>query len=223
MSSVKPSAPERTYAGRSGAERAAERRDALIESAFELIAQDGWSQLRIERICRRAGLNKRYFYESFTDLDAISLAVLDRLAAETIATTLAAMDLAEPLEVFVRAGISALIHHLTDDPRRARVLFTEIPAGETAAQYRTDAVHRLVATASAQGRIVHRLGDAPDPLIDLVGSVLVGGSIQATLDWLDGRLHRDIEAFIDDLTDVWLTVSDASAASARSRARPMPH
>jgi AcrR family transcriptional regulator len=218
MTPVNPQTPDRTYGGRSAAERIAERRTALIDATFDLIAQDGWNQLRIERICRTAGLNKRYFYESFADLDAISIAVLDRLAGDAIDATLAAMDLDQPIEVFVRAGISALVHHLTDDPRRARVLFAETPTGETAARHRTEAIHQLVATASAQGRRVHNLGDTRDPLIDLVGSLLVGGTIQATLDWLDGRLHDDIERFIDDLARLWIVTGDASAMSLLGRA-----
>lgn len=219
MTSVNPDSIDRTYGGRSAAERAAERRTALIDAAFALIARDGWSQLRIERICRAAGLNKRYFYESFGDVDAISIALLDRLAADAIEATLGAMDLNEPVEVFVRAGISALVHHLIDDPRRARVLFSETPPGEAAGRHRADAIHRLAETASAQGRIVYGLQDINDPLNALVGSLLVGGTIQAMLDWLDGRLHGEIEPFIDDLSELWLGVGERSAAMVSSRAR----
>jgi AcrR family transcriptional regulator len=215
MTSVKPTTADRTYGGRSASERAAERRAALIASAFELIAQDGWSQLRIEHICRRAGLNKRYFYESFADLDAVTAAVLDHLATASIAATLDAMDAAAPEDDVVRAGISALVHHLADDPRRARVLFGETPAGEAAAKHRAKVIHQVVDAANARGRIVHRLEGDGEPVIALTASVLVGGTSQAVLDWLDGRLHADIEEFIDDLAALWRVAGDAAAARAR--------
>jgi AcrR family transcriptional regulator len=202
------------YAGRSAAERAAERRAALLDAAFGLIAEHGSGQLRIERICQAAGLNKRYFYESFTDLDALVAAVLDRVASESIAVTLAAMDRDGSVHELTRAAVGALVRHITDDPRRARVLFGETPTGEAIATHRSEAVHTIVAAAAATGRSIHHLGDAPDPGIEMASAVLVGGTCQAVLEWLDGRLHDDLDAFIDDLAAMWIIVGDAAAMAA---------
>ena len=63
--------PGRVYGGRTGDERAAARRDALVAAAFSLVAEEGWRGVNIEAVCRRAALNKRYFYESFEGLDAL--------------------------------------------------------------------------------------------------------------------------------------------------------
>lgn len=209
----------RTYAGRTTAERVADRRTALIAAAFELIAEDGWPQLRIERICRRARLNKRYFYESFGDLDEVIVAVLDELASSTIAVTLAAMDRPGGLSDRVHAGISTLVHHVVDDPRRARVLFGETSASEAAARHRTNAIQQIVTAATAQGRSVHDLKDSSDPHIDLAAALLIGGTRQAVLEWIDGELHEELEPFIDDLAALWLAVGENSAARTRSRSR----
>ena len=72
----------RTYGGQTGDERAAARRDELVSSAFALVAERGWRELNIESVCRLAGLNKRYFYEGFRDLDGITAAVTERLAED---------------------------------------------------------------------------------------------------------------------------------------------
>jgi AcrR family transcriptional regulator len=216
MTSVKPDSADRVYGGRSRAQRAAERRETLIDAAFELIAQEGWSQLRIERICREAGLNKRYFYESFADLDAVIGAVMDRLATDTIAVTFAAMDHPASESELIRDGIGALIHHLTDDPRRARVLFGETPPGDAGARHRTRAIQQVVAAANAKGRALYRLEQA-NPTLELGASLLVGGTCQAVLDWLDGQLHTSLEQFIDDLAILWEAVGDTSRATARHR------
>jgi AcrR family transcriptional regulator len=204
----------RTYAGKTAAERVAERRAALVRTAFGLIAEHGWAAVAIDRVCREAALNKRYFYESFADPDELVAAVIDTLAADAITATVGAMDPSAPRPVLVRAGIGALIHHLTDDPRRARVLMGEGSGSDAVARHRTEALHRVVAAAIEQGRAVHVLPDDAAPVIDLAGALLVGGTRQAVLDWLDGRLHDDVERFVEDLAALWLVAGESAAAIA---------
>jgi AcrR family transcriptional regulator len=217
MAAVKEPAP-RTYGGESGDERVARRRDALILAAFDLVAEQGWRDLRIEHVCRAAGLNKRYFYESFKDLDALTGALMEWLTADVIEVTLAAMELDAPPDELVHAGISALVHHATDDPRRARILFGETPAGEAAMRHRTAAIRRLAAVAAARGRAIHDVED--ERLMELSAGLLVGGTSQAVLDWIDGRLPVTREAFIDDLAALWLMVGDGVEELTRVRRDP---
>jgi AcrR family transcriptional regulator len=197
----------------------AQRREALVQAAFELAAKDGWAQLRIERICQAAGLNKRYFYESFGDLDAVIEAVMNDLASDLIKVTIAAMDPDRPRPKLVRDGIGALVHHLTDDPRRALVLFGESAGSEAVARYRATALHQTARAAVAQGRSVHILEEAKsDPIIDTLGALLIGGTRHAVLDWLGGPVACDLEQFIDDLAALWLIAAEGAVARARERA-----
>ena len=70
----------RAYGGLSADERIAQRQAALREAALELADRDGWRPLSVEQVCKAAGLNKRYFYESYTDLDALAHDVVDHIA-----------------------------------------------------------------------------------------------------------------------------------------------
>nr|BFE80268.1 hypothetical protein GCM10020093_028690 [Planobispora longispora] len=74
-------------------------------------------------------LNDRYFYESFTDLDALLLAVVDDQAARGTAVILAAAS-APPhrLRARARAVVEAIVDFLSADPRRGRVLAHEFSA-----------------------------------------------------------------------------------------------
>lgn len=209
--------PVRTYAGETGAERAARRREELIAATFAVVAEEGWRQLRIERICQRAALNKRYFYESFADLDAAVGAVMSKLAEDAIAVTVAALDPAAPADEWVRSAVTALVGHVVEDPRRARVLFGATPVGEAATAHRTEAIRRIAAAAAAQGRSYHAVAD--DPIIDLSAAVLVGGTSQAVLEWLDGNVAMSRTQLIDDLTALWRVVSDGAVERSRRRAR----
>ena len=55
-----------------------------------LMVQNEWRGVTVEKICAAAGLNKRYFYESFTDIDGLSAAVVDDIADEVRSVTVAA-------------------------------------------------------------------------------------------------------------------------------------
>jgi len=208
----------RTYAGKSAVERAAERRRALVEAALELIAQDGWTAPPIERVCRQAALNKRYFYESFDTVESLLDAVLDELAAESVCVTLAAMEIDAPLPARIRAGIAALVHYLVDDPRRARILFGDAPADRGAATHRTTVIHQIVAAAVAKGRSMYALENDQQPMLQLAASVMVGGTRQAVLDFLDGQPQVDLDEFIDELALIWQAVGDAAVADTNRRA-----
>ena len=214
MAPVKESAA-RTYGGRTGDERTADRRDDLVDAAFALVAEHGWRDIRIEGLCRQAGLNKRYFYESFENVDAVVAAVTTRLAEDAIAVTLAAMEPDAAPEEAVRAAMSAFIDHLTDDPRRARVLFGAVPPSDAAAGHRAAAIRRVIATVASEGRNMHHL--AADPAVELAAAMLVGGTSQAVLDWLDRRVPQTRDEFVDDLVALWLAIGDSMAARVRAR------
>jgi AcrR family transcriptional regulator len=205
----------RTYGGQTGSERAADRRDALRSAAFAIVAEQGWRDLTIEAVCRRARLHKRYFYESFADQDALIAAVTEHLAEEAIAVTLAAIDPAADGAAATRSAISAFVAHLVEDPRRARVLFGAVPAGDAAAGHRAAAIREVIATVAAQGRSIHAL--AEDPTVDLSAAMLVGGTSQAVLDWLDGRIDCNRDQLIDDLIVLWQSIGDTAASRVRGR------
>ena len=208
--------PRRPYRGETADERAGRRRAVLIEAAFALVAAEGWRQLRIERICGEAGLNKRYFYESFDDLDAVIGAVMRRLADEAIDVTLGALDPSAPDDKLVHRAVSALVRHLTDDRRRARVLFGATPAGEAASAHRAAAIRKIVAAAAEQSRSHHAIAD--DPVIELSAAMLVGGTSQALLDWLDDPRAVPRDMFIDELAALWQIIGDGAGKRARRRA-----
>ena len=72
----------RRYAGLSGDQRAALRRETLLEAALEVFAATGKSGATMTAICAHAKLTERYFYESFTSRDEVLQKVLDGIADE---------------------------------------------------------------------------------------------------------------------------------------------
>ena len=111
---------------------------------------------------------------------------------------------------FVRAGVGAFVGFLAEDERRARGLFGELPVSPAAARRRADAIQRLASIAIVQGRAVHHLPGDEGPRTDLGGAMLIGGTRQAMLDFIDGRLHTDQTQFVDDLARYWISLGDAA-------------
>lgn len=73
----------------------------------------GWAALSARRICEQAGLTRRYFYESFDDLDALLGAAFDRITGpvtqavgEAVSAAIA-VDSETPLPELVARAVSA--------------------------------------------------------------------------------------------------------------------
>ncbi|WP_329413301.1 TetR/AcrR family transcriptional regulator [Nocardia vinacea] len=198
----------RVYGGETGEQRIARRRAALLDAAITVVAEQGWRQLSVERICGSAGLIRRYFYESFTDIDAIAAAVIDELATE-ILTLVVVDDLSVPRPQLIRTMIEKLVDYAVDDPRRARVFFGEMAATEAASQQRVLAIRRIITILAGDARTISH---ADHPMIDIAASVLVNGSIRTLIDWLDGTITVPRADFIDHLTTLWLITSEGAIA-----------
>lgn len=196
----------RNYAGQTGSERVAARRRALLEAALELVGDAGWDGLTIEALCRHAGLNKRYFYEAFGTLDAAMAALIDEIARGVLDASLDAMPASGSPEEMTTASVRAFVTYLTDDRRRARVLLEAPPPGGAAAERRMAATRQGVALTAARGRTVFQAADAAG--FELAASMVVGGTSQAVLDWLDGRVGGTREELIAGLVAMWLAIGD---------------
>ena len=68
------SSPTR-WAGVPLTDRRTERRALLVDAGFRLFGDEGDAGVSVRSVCRECGLNTRYFYESFADVDERNLLV----------------------------------------------------------------------------------------------------------------------------------------------------
>ena len=206
------------YGGVDAAERVAARRARLIGAALQLLGTGGSSATTVRAICAHAKLTPRYFYESFKDLDAILLAVFDEIAAEGAGAVLIAVGAAEPdARAKSRAAIGAFIELLTDDPRKARVLFIEAMGSEPLARRRFETVRMFAGLVAAQARSFYGVPNEADPLVELTALMLAGGLAEALLAWLDGTLHVTREQLIEDCTDLFVSGGETAVRLVNAR------
>ncbi|WP_372789917.1 TetR/AcrR family transcriptional regulator [Paraconexibacter sp.] len=208
----------------SASERRAERRAKLMAAAFELLGTEGWAGTTVRSVCARARLTPRFFYESFADLDALAVAVFDDVVQDTTAHVLVAVaeavrDRPDDRLAQARAAIETVVHDLTDDPRRARIVFVEALGNEALARRRLEAMRTLAQLIAMHGRASFGSTPADEGLVEVTASLLAGGLAELLILWLDGELPVTPEQLIEDCSELFVATGESAARIARARAR----
>jgi AcrR family transcriptional regulator len=212
------SVPEgRVFRGRTAAERAAERRERLLEAALDLIGSDGWPAATMTAICRRAGLTERYFYESFRDREALHVALIDAIADEV--ETAVRQALATPAGGSARAGQLARLHAaaravlaiLLGDPRKGRVALLEGLGSAPLERRRREILAAFETFVREEAATVFG-DDAPaGDDAHLAAVALVGAVDELVRRRLDGSLDVTDDALVDHIARLALALAHPDA------------
>jgi AcrR family transcriptional regulator len=201
-------------------DRRSGRRELLLDVAFELLGTEGWSATTVRAVCASARLNPRYFYESFADLDALIVAVYDRLVAELGDAVLAALDLAPPdPRSQAHAAIETIVRFVDEDRRRAKVLYVEALGNEALNKRRIETGHQMVNLVELVANQRHGALPKGEHIGRIGASILVGGTGELVVAWLEGRIPVSREQLVDDATELFMGVGEVVARLAESRAR----
>jgi AcrR family transcriptional regulator len=207
--------------------RIAERRALLLDVAFDLVGTDGTAGTTVRKVCEAARLNPRYFYESFEDLDALLVAVFERTAEEAVAAMVAAV---EPLvgtddqEAFLRAGFAAGVRHITEDPRRTRVLFMEGMSNEALGRRRFGILHEMAEALATDARVraEDRSGEpaAVSSIMVVAANFMVGGFAELLMSFVSGRLDVTLDELVEDSAALIRIVADTVDTIVDERSGP---
>lgn len=216
------SPPARTpsrWNGLSPEERQRERRQLLIDTAFDLLATEGGSATTVRAVCARARLNPRYFYESFDELDALVVAVYDSVIDQLRAVVRDAVRSAgHDARGAVRASVDATVRFVDEDRRRGRVLYVEALGNEALNVRRMQTGFDLVELV--QRDTVRRRGGSGSEQIDRVGAaMLVGGFSEILAAWLDGRIDMSADDLVESATTLFVAVGEATGEATADRQR----
>lgn len=181
---------------------------SLIDVALTVMAENRWRAATVAGICTEANLNKRYFYESFGDLDALAAAVIDYVATDVGRAAVAAFDSVDtaPVDVQARTVVDAVVRSVAVDGRRARVLLGGVAWSPEVHEGRNAAMARLADILAVHARL-GRSESARYPATSTVVAFLIGGTAQAVLMWIDGGEDgHSTDQLVDDVTALWLSV-----------------
>ncbi len=175
-------------------------RDAIVASAVELFARNGYGAVRVEDVARAAGVSRTTFYNHFAEREEILATLLERLLGAEVEEE-APADGSPPL-ARVRETIRAAIRRMLAQEQLARFVYNlpvrhesllKPDAPATPAVFR--AVHRLIEEASARGEV---RDDVPVELLCVQVHTALEGAMRA---WAEGRTADPI-ARADQLLDL---------------------
>jgi AcrR family transcriptional regulator len=195
------------YGGIPADERRAERRERLLDAGLDLLGTEGWQATTVRGMCERARLNPRYFYESFSGLDELLVAVFDRVAEQAVEAVVAAIERTpEDPGATARAAIGGFVRLLTDDPRKGRVAIVEAMGSEALMRRRLDTIQRAVELVASYGRGLPQARGVDEQTVQLNSQMLVGGLVEALLAWFEGRLDVPRQRLVEHCAALFVTV-----------------
>ena len=188
------------FKGISADDRRIDRRNRVVEAAYEISGSDGAGALGVGRVCRAAGLTKRYFYESFPSLTELESAVVDHAIA-VMSERIDPFRPREPSEPPQR-WLAAFVGALVDDQCLARVLLAETHGGALS-PFR----HQIIDVAVAG---MAPLGSNPqeDLRARLVAYAQIGTLSELCLAWHEGQLVMDRAALVEVLADLFVRIDE---------------
>ena len=194
----------RPYRGVSAVDRRAERRARLKSACLDVVSERGVPEVTVEAVSVRAGLTKRYFYENYTDLDALLGELIDDVFTELVEEILRALaSEGDDLGRRARTIVSCLIDFLARDSRRAR-LYVEAPGQATLRARREEAYRTYTRLLLDQLPVDPHARDSPRRA--LAALMVVAGVTEAAVTWLRGTVPLDRHEIVDELTRVMVAV-----------------
>ncbi|WP_059013583.1 TetR/AcrR family transcriptional regulator [Streptomyces specialis] len=195
--------PTGRYAGRTAAERRADRRRRFLAAGLELFGNGpGYRATTGAALSEAAGLSPRQFYEEFRTLEDVLAALHSQLndAAEEVATAALAEASGLPRAERTEAVFRAYAAYVTGDPRRIRVMFTEIVGvGPRMDEQRLARRSRWVDFLCAQADKAARRGEI-EPRDYRLAAIAFIGSVNGLLhDWAVGWVDATLDEVVEEL------------------------
>jgi len=166
-------APEPTSARRGGRPRSDRAHRAILDATREMLVEDGFAALRLERVAARAGVAKTTIYRRWRTKEALALELLMELAGPHIAIADSG-DTREDLLAAVTNAMRALTE--TEFGPVIRALLSQIarnrslgdPFRASVVQGRRDEITKVIERGIARGDL------RPDADAEIATELLVG-------------------------------------------------
>jgi len=190
------------------------RREQLLDAGLELFGTQGYAASSIRAISAAAGLNSRYFYESFSSREELLYEVYQRTVAEVALAVVEATAGEETVEGQARAGLDVAWRILTGDRRKARVILLEVVGvSDRIERARRENRHAFADITSRNALSV--AGEDVELRLDpvLTARALMGASMELLGDWIHGYVEASTEEIVEHLTSIYTAVAQSSVVA----------
>ncbi|WP_435590157.1 TetR/AcrR family transcriptional regulator [Nocardia sp. bgisy118] len=201
-------APGRKYRGAGPEQRQQQRRARLVDAAIEEFGTRGYRNTTIDAVCARAGVGKRYFYESFDGSESLLLAAYS-VATDRLRRSIVDGAAACPgtVDTAVRGAMTGFFRGIAEDPRIARIEFFEILGVSSAvdADYR-EVTGSFVDTLLELVTPLTDIESVPRPRLRTIATGLVGAVLMIAQQWVLGDCRQPLDDVVDSAHTVVTSV-----------------
>jgi AcrR family transcriptional regulator/DNA-binding MarR family transcriptional regulator len=197
------------------------QRARILAAAVAVVAEQGYGGMSTARVTNRAGVSRRTFYELFEGREDCFLGIFDEAVGRIVAVVRPAYEREREWREKVRAGLSALLQFIGDEPGLGTLVIVEaLGAGPRVLERRARVLETL-STIVDQGRS-EITGE--DPLADLRSVLTAEGVVGAVFSVLFARLiepeRRPLDELLNPLTAMIVLPYLGQVPAARELARP---
>jgi AcrR family transcriptional regulator len=195
------------------------QRRRLLLAFTEVLAEDGLEDAGVGRVCKRAGVSRRTFYDLFDDREACFLAVLDTAAERLSHCVLPVYAHEGPWRERIREALTALLEFFDEEPALARVCLVETLKAGPAVSERRRRVLDALSGAVDEGRSESKAGSGPPPL---TAQSTVGGAVSVIHARVLEEHPRPLAELLNPLMSMIVHPYLGPAAARRELDRPLP-
>lgn len=195
------------------------QRARIVTATFEVCAARGASNVTVAHVVERSGVSRRTFYELFSDREDCFLAAFEQALDYAAERVLPAYESGGSWREKIRAGLTALLGFLDEEPVIGRFLVVDSFSGGAATLARRGEVVAKLTDALERGRAEAKTAPTAPPL---TGEGLVGGvSTVLHSRFTDGERTPLVELTSELMSMIVLPYMGAAAAR-KELDRPTP-
>lgn len=190
---------ERPYSGVKRTERVAQRRDLFIEAGIKLIGTHGYHGTTMRMLTSETGLTNRYFYESFSNTEALLIACYEHLMQQfRMGLETSLITESNEVEESVRRGVRYFYSAMRDH-QFAQITHSEI----LGVSPQVDAVYHNAMREISQLMIaaVFPEDQQPDEArakeLEYTGAALIGALVHTAVRWVKNRFDQPIDDLVE--------------------------
>lgn len=215
---------------RQGAQVIEMQRRRLLSAMVEVLDAHGYEGATVARICKRAGVSRRTFYDLFDDREDCFIAAfelaIDRVGAHVVSAIESQVPVpgknpgarATNWRVRLRASLVALLGFFEVESNIARLCLVETLKGGPEALERRRAIVETLAAAVDEGRAKAKGADPPP----LTAESLVGGAVSVIHTRLVGQDRGTLLDLVNPLMSMIVLPYLGPAAARKELEQPVP-
>jgi AcrR family transcriptional regulator len=195
------------------------QRSRLLDAAFALVGEDGYTGVSARSVCERAGVSNRVFYECFSDREDCFLAAFNEALDGLELEVRGGWDGQLGWTARTRGALTALLQGLDREPVLGRLVFVEaLGAGPRVLARRARVLEQLAGVID-EGRVN---AQAPGVLPALVAEGIVGATFGVIHTRLLELRPAPLVGLLGQLMATIVLPYRGPAAAAKELERPTP-